>query len=114
MKPLDPARWIGRGRLATPVSQHRLTAYLFHYLFPLWRHAASNRRRRAARGIAVMDITAIEVSPGAPGAAVLARADATVAGPMPGMVNALNVATSNAVVLYHPSLASRRYAGQDD
>lgn len=63
-----------------------------------------------------MDITASEVSPerAAPSAAVLVRADATVAGPMPEMMNALDVATANAVVLYHLSVASWRYAGQDD
>jgi hypothetical protein len=33
---------------------------------------------------------------------------------MPEMMNALDVATANAVVLYHLSVASWRYAGQDD
>jgi tRNA G18 (ribose-2'-O)-methylase SpoU len=44
--------------------------------------------------------------------AVLDQADATVAVPMLGMVNSLNVATATAVVLYHLTVAAQRNAGR--
>jgi tRNA G18 (ribose-2'-O)-methylase SpoU len=43
--------------------------------------------------------------------AVLDQADATVAVPMLGMVNSLNVATATAVVLYYLTVAARREPG---
>ncbi len=46
--------------------------------------------------------------------AVLDQADATVAIPMLGMVNSLNVATATGVVLYHLTVAARRNAGRED
>jgi tRNA G18 (ribose-2'-O)-methylase SpoU len=46
--------------------------------------------------------------------AVLDLADATVAVPMLGMVNSLNVATATAVVLYYLTVAARRQAGRYD
>ena len=45
--------------------------------------------------------------------AVLDHADATVAVPMLGMVNSLNVATAPAVVLYHLTVAAQRHAGRE-
>ncbi len=46
--------------------------------------------------------------------AVLDQADATIAVPMLGMVNSLNVATATAVVLYYLTVAARRAAGRYD